>query len=86
MNNKPDFDMNKVVFAWNFSGWGKKFACVMYDVGKGNYIKLIETEINFSLFRVEDIQNAFNNLIEKYPTEKSLLDYWQDNFSGYNGS
>ena len=86
MRNKPKFNMKKVVFAWDFSGWGKPFACVMYDVGKGNYIKLIETEIDFSLFRVDDIKNAFNNLLEKYPTKKSLLKYWKDNFSGFNGS
>lgn len=37
---KPKFDMNRVCFAWNFSDWGAKFACVMYDVKKGNYIEL----------------------------------------------
>lgn len=82
---KPKFDMNRVCFAWNFSGWGTKFACVMYDVKKGHYIELIKTECDFSLFRVEDIEHAFNQLIKKYPTEEKLLQYWQENFSGWKG-
>lgn len=86
VENKPKFDMNRVAFAWNFSDWGAKFACVMYDVKKGHYIELIKTENNFSLFRVEDIENAFNKIIEKYPTEEKLVRYWQDNFSGFGGN
>lgn len=82
---KPKFDMNRVCFAWNFSDWGVKFACVMYDVKKGHYILLIKTECNFSLFRVEEIEHAFNQLIKKYPTEEKLLQYWQENFSGFGG-
>ena len=84
--SKPKFDMNRVAFVWNFSEWGAKFACVLYDVEKGNYIELIKTENNFSFFIVEDIENAFNKIIEKYPTEEKLLQYWQDNFSGFGGN
>ena len=82
---KPKFDMNRVYFEWNFSDLGEKFTCVMYDIKKGNYIELIKADNNFSLFRVEDIEHAFNQLIKKYPTKKKLLQYWQDNFSGWKG-
>lgn len=82
---KPKFSMNRVVFAWNFSGWGANFACVMYDVNKGNYIDLIKTENNFCLFRGEDIEKEFNKLVEKYPSKRKLVKYWQDNFSGFGG-
>lgn len=82
---KPKFDMNRVCFAWNFSSYGIKFACVMYDVKNGNYIELLTTDNNFSLYRADDIEHAFNKLIEKYPTEEKLLEYWKDNFSGFGG-
>lgn len=82
---KPKFDMNRVCFAWNFSGKGEQFACVFYDIAKGKIIDLLETQNKESLFRVEDIEHAFNQLIKKYPTEEKLLQYWQENFSGWKG-
>ena len=82
---KPKFDMNRVYFAWNFSDKGIKFACVFYDIEKGKYISLLKTQNNQSLFTVEKIEHAFNQLIKKYPTEEKLLQYWQENFSGWKG-
>jgi hypothetical protein len=82
---KPKFDMNRVCFAWNFSNKGEQFACVFYDIAKGKIINLLETQNKDSLFRVEDIELAFNQLIKKYPTQEKLLQYWQDHFSGWKG-
>lgn len=86
---KPKFDMNRVVFAWNYGSdlleFHKCLAFVMYDIGKGQYINLIENRQESGLYRAEDIERAFNQLIKKYPTEEKLMQYWQENFSGWKG-